>query len=117
MPSDGLQLRPTIKDVVFVHIPKAAGTSLREMLVAALPDATKIFDYGTHTATIRGDFVNAFTSGADSPTGVLALRRTFKPVIFPSRGTSDRSTPRRSSLSCATPSTASSPPTSTRPAI
>lgn len=78
MPSDGLQLRPTIKDVVFVHIPKAAGTSLREMLVAALPDATKIFDYGTHTATIRGDFVNAFTSGADSPAGVLALRRTFK---------------------------------------
>jgi len=45
-------LNPKIKDVVFVHIPKTAGTSMRNMLSAALPTATKLFEYGVDTASV-----------------------------------------------------------------
>ncbi|MCW5737860.1 MAG: sulfotransferase family 2 domain-containing protein [Enhydrobacter sp.] len=57
-----LGAEPILGDVVFVHIPKTAGTSMRNMLVAALPTVAKIFHYHDDTARISGTFTNAFTS-------------------------------------------------------
>ncbi|MPZ55772.1 MAG: hypothetical protein GEU91_04585 [Rhizobiales bacterium] len=74
MPRDTLRLHPAIKDVVFAHIPKTAGTSMRNMLVAALPGAIKIFDYGPETGKIEGDFVNMFTGNAQTPEEIFAMR-------------------------------------------
>jgi hypothetical protein len=65
---------PIIKDVVFVHIPKTAGTSMRNMLVAALPAAAKIFNYYDDTARISGTFTNAFTADILTPEKLLAHR-------------------------------------------
>jgi hypothetical protein len=76
--SDRLSLQPAIRDVVFVHLPKTAGTSLRNSLAEALPESVKIFDYGSDTDLIKGDFVNAFTSGANTAEGILALRQKFR---------------------------------------
>jgi hypothetical protein len=76
--SDGPDLHPAVKDVVFAHLPKTAGTSLRNSLVEALPDAVKIFDYGPDTHLIEGDYINAFTRHANTPDGILALRQTFR---------------------------------------
>lgn len=70
--------QPVVKDVVFVHIPKTAGTSMRNMLVAALPAATKIFHYHEDTAKISGTFTNAFTSGIVTPEKLLAHRSTLR---------------------------------------
>jgi len=87
-------LEPKINDVVFVHIPKAAGTSMRHMLSASLPTATKVFDYGTDTATLiaaqratmdapggdatgatmLGDIIDAFASDIQTPEKIVALR-------------------------------------------
>ena len=87
-------LNPKIKDVVFVHIPKTAGTSMRNMLSAALPTATKLFEYGvdtasvipaqrtavdaleggTSTTTASGNFINAFASDIRTPEKIVALR-------------------------------------------
>lgn len=87
-------LDPKIKDVVFVHIPKTAGTSMRNMLSAALPTATKLFEYGadtasvipaqrttldaleggTDTTTASGHFINAFASDIRTPERIAALR-------------------------------------------
>lgn len=88
------ELYPIIKDVVFVHIPKAAGTSMRHMLSASLPTATKIFEYGADTATligaqratvdardgratagtVSGDIIDAFASDLQTPEKIAALR-------------------------------------------
>ena len=88
------ELEPKIKDVVFVHIPKTAGTSMRNMLSAALPSATKIFEYGADTATLMpaqqtnvgamdgganaatgsGDIIDAFASDIRTPEKIAALR-------------------------------------------
>ncbi len=88
------ELEPKIKDVVFVHIPKTAGTSMRNMLSAALPTATKIFEYGADTATLipaqqttvgamdgganaatgSGDIIDAFASDIRTPEKIAALR-------------------------------------------
>jgi hypothetical protein len=76
-PGDRLSLQPTVKDVVFAHIPKTAGTSIRNMLVAALPDAVKVFDYGANTDQIPGEFINAFTGDVRTPEGLIALRGQF----------------------------------------
>ena len=76
--SGGLNLQPAIKDVVFAHLPKTAGTSLRNSLVEALPDTVKIFNYGRDTQLIKGDFINAFESDATTPEGILALRLKFR---------------------------------------
>lgn len=87
-------LDPKIKDVVFVHIPKTAGTSMRNMLSAALPTATKLFEYGVDTASVipaqrttvdaleagtdatttSGNFINAFASDIRTPEKIAALR-------------------------------------------
>jgi hypothetical protein len=77
--SGGLCLQPAIKDVVFIHVPKTAGTSLRNSLVEAMPDAVKVFWYGPNTGLIKGDFINASGREARTPSGVLALRRRFTP--------------------------------------
>ncbi|MFO1080561.1 MAG: sulfotransferase family 2 domain-containing protein [Reyranellaceae bacterium] len=69
--------RPSIKDVVFVHIPKTAGSSLRNALVGALPNAVRIFHYGTDTAAIEGNFVDGFAKGIDTPEALLELRSTL----------------------------------------
>lgn len=71
-PASGPQ--PALRDVVFVHIPKTAGTSLRNMLVAALPAAAKIFHYHDATARIPGTFTNAFTSNLLTPEKLRAHR-------------------------------------------
>ncbi len=88
------ELEPKIKDVVFVHIPKTAGTSMRHMLSASLPGAVKLFDYGADTATliaaqrtvldafggtastatIPGNIINAFESDIRTPEKIIALR-------------------------------------------
>jgi hypothetical protein len=87
-------LEPKINDVVFVHIPKTAGTSMRNMLSESLPTATKIFEYGSDTATLiaarrntvgtlhtgadaataSGDFIDAFASDIRTPEQIAALR-------------------------------------------
>ncbi len=87
-------LEPKINDVVFVHIPKAAGTSMRHMLSASLPTATKIFEYGADTATLiaaqratvdalesgatatmmSGNIIDAFASDIRTPEKIAALR-------------------------------------------
>lgn len=67
-------LEPKIKDVVFVHIPKTAGTSMRNMLVGALPTAVKIFDYWEDTPKVPGDFIDAFTNGIRTPEKFSELR-------------------------------------------
>ena len=87
-------LEPKIKDVVFVHIPKAAGTSMRHMLSASMPTATKIFEYGADTATLiaaqqvtldalesganaatmSGTIIDAFASDIRTPEKIAALR-------------------------------------------
>lgn len=71
------RLEPKIKDTVFVHIPKTAGTSMRNMLVSAQPDAVKIFDYGEQTADLDGDFINAFTGDLRTPGAIVTLRSTL----------------------------------------
>lgn len=88
------RLEPAIKDVVFVHIPKTAGTSMRNMLSEALPDAVKIFDYGTDTAglvpapltdqeavegranvtALSGTVIDAFASDIQSSEKIATLR-------------------------------------------
>jgi hypothetical protein len=78
MPGDSLRLRATIKDVVFTHIPKTAGTSVRNAIAAALPDAVNVFDYGANTDSVEGKFVNAYKLDARTPEGLLALRRKFE---------------------------------------
>ena len=87
-------LEPKIKDVVFVHIPKAAGTSMRHMLSASLPMATQVFEYGADTATLiaaqratvdasesgaiatmmSGNIIDAFASDFRTPEKIAALR-------------------------------------------
>lgn len=87
-------LEPKINDVVFVHIPKAAGTSIRHMLSAAMPTATQIFEYGADTATLiaaqratvdvlesgathaimSGNIIDAFASDFRTPEKIAALR-------------------------------------------
>ena len=77
-----------------MHIPKAAGTSMRHMLSASLPTATKVFDYGTDTATLiavqratmdapggdtngstmLGDIIDAFAADIQTPEKIIALR-------------------------------------------
>lgn len=79
---------------MFVHIPKTAGTSTRNMLSAALPSALKIFDYGTDTTGLvpaqrtnldaverrtnltaaPGDIIDAFASDIRTPEKIAALR-------------------------------------------
>ena len=73
----GFVAEPMLRDVVFVHIPKTAGTSLRNMLVAALPAAAKIFHYHDATARISGTFTNAFTSDLLTPEKLRAHRGTL----------------------------------------
>jgi hypothetical protein len=73
-----LSQQSAIKDVVFAHLPKTAGTSLRNSLAKALPTSVKIFDYGGDTHLIKGDFVNAFTSNANTAAGILALRQQYR---------------------------------------
>lgn len=88
------RLEPAIKDVVFVHIPKTAGTSMLRMLSASLPNATKILDYGADTATLiaaqraieaglddrssagmaPGTFIDAFASDIRTSEKIAALR-------------------------------------------
>jgi hypothetical protein len=77
MPGDSLSLRATIKDVVFTHIPKTAGTSIRNTIAAALPDAVNVFDYGANTDSVEGKFVNGYKLDARTPEGLIALRRQF----------------------------------------
>jgi hypothetical protein len=79
-PDGGLTLGPTPRDIVFTHIPKTAGTSIRNMLIEALPDTVKSLDYGADTAKIKGEFINAYASDASMPDGILALRRKFEPA-------------------------------------
>lgn len=87
-------LEPTIRDVVFVHIPKAAGTSMRHMLSASLPMTTQVFEYGADTATLiaaqkatvdasesgatatmmSGNIIDAFASDFRTPEKIAALR-------------------------------------------
>lgn len=67
----------TIRDVVFVHIPKTAGTSMRNILVAALPAAGKIFNYYEDTAKIPGTFTNAFEADILTREKILAHRSTL----------------------------------------
>jgi len=87
-------LEPKIKDVVFVHIPKTAGTSMLNMLSASLPTATRVFEYGADTATIiaaqqttmgaldnranaatvSGNFIDAFASDIRTPEKIAAMR-------------------------------------------
>ena len=87
-------LEPKIKDVLFVHIPKTAGTSMRNMLSAALPDAVRIFDYGTDTArlvptpltgpavpegtanaaALPGTTIDAYASNIQTPEKIAAIR-------------------------------------------
>jgi hypothetical protein len=64
-------LRPIVKDLVFAHIPKTAGTTVRNMLVAAMPDAVKVFDYGKNTASVGGAFVDE----PRTPEGIVAVRQ------------------------------------------
>jgi hypothetical protein len=70
-----LSLRATIRDVVFTHIPKTAGTSVRNTIAAALPDTVNVFDYGENTDSVQGKFVNAYKLDARTPEGLIALRR------------------------------------------
>gem|GEM_PF-736431 len=94
MGASGSGLDPKIRDIVFVHIPKTAGTSMRHMLSASLPDAVKIFDYvadtaaliaaqrtalnvfesGANAATASGNIIDAFGSDIRTPEKILALR-------------------------------------------
>jgi hypothetical protein len=74
MPDNPLQ--PRTKDVVFTHIPKTAGTSIRNILAAALPDAVHVFDYGANTESMKGKFVNAVPE-TDTLEGLLAFRQKF----------------------------------------
>lgn len=87
-------LDPKIKDVVFVHIPKTAGTSMLNMLSAAMPAATKILTYGPDTANViarqqatvaasqklanaamvSSNFFDAFASDLETPEKIAALR-------------------------------------------
>lgn len=79
---------------MFVHIPKAAGTSMRHMLSASLPMATQVFEYGADTATLiaaqratvdasesgatttmmSGNIIDAFASDFRTPEKIAALR-------------------------------------------
>lgn len=72
--SDKAALYPALKDVVFLHIPKTAGTSLHKALTEALADHSKIFDYGDHTKDIPGDFINAAERNISTAADVVALR-------------------------------------------
>lgn len=50
---------PKIRDVVFVHLPRTGGTSMRNMLAEAFPDSVQLFDYGPETFQLGGSFVDA----------------------------------------------------------
>ncbi|CAN5268285.1 hypothetical protein BH10PSE6_BH10PSE6_34730 [soil metagenome] len=62
---------------MFVHIPKTAGTSVRNMLAGALPTAVKIFDYWEDTPKVPGDFIDAFTDGIRTPERFVELRSSM----------------------------------------
>lgn len=72
-------LDPSIKDVVFIHIPKTAGTALRNALVEGLPNHLKLFDYGADTQTIKGDFVNAAECNLLTAADIVAFRQKLTP--------------------------------------
>lgn len=66
-----LRLQPALTDVVFAHVPKTAGTSLRNSLVEAFPGRTKVYDYGPNTVKFGG----AFADQERSEEGIRALRQ------------------------------------------
>lgn len=47
-----------MREIVFAHIPKTAGTSLRNGLVDALPDHFHLFDYGTKSVKTTHEFAD-----------------------------------------------------------
>jgi hypothetical protein len=56
-----------MRDLVFVHIPKTAGTSLRSALVAAFPDKHVLFDYGRAEQLTSDAIRNIRYSGRNEP--------------------------------------------------
>jgi hypothetical protein len=63
-----------IRDVVFVHLPKTGGTSMRNMLVEAMPRSQKVFDYGAETFRLEGNFIDVNAENIRNQKGIFDLR-------------------------------------------
>ncbi|MGN6464592.1 MAG: sulfotransferase family 2 domain-containing protein [Rhizobiaceae bacterium] len=77
-----------MRDLVFVHIPKTAGTSLRSALVAAFPEKRVLFDYGETERLTSNEIREIRYSGKNKPERLRELTGSTPIVLmghFPAR--------------------------------
>ena len=67
------------REIVFVHIPKTAGTAVRSALVHALPDYRTVFDYGPKSTATSEAWREAL-AGADDPKALTGFRQALAEV-------------------------------------
>ncbi|MCW2308626.1 sulfotransferase family protein [Rhodobium gokarnense] len=64
------------REIVFVHIPKTAGTAVRGALVKALPDYEAVFDYGPKSSATSEAWREALAV-ADNPMALAGFRQAI----------------------------------------
>lgn len=70
------------RDIVFVHIPKTAGTSLRAGLSRALPNHQRLYDYGPQEALTSKEVRALRYSPVASNLGLRGITNPGKPIFL-----------------------------------